>query len=389
MKRFLIFTGFLLSGIFIKAQTQENPSFGSENTFEIMTWNIETFPKNGQISIDYATQIIEALNVDFIAIQEVSEIAAFDQLVSNLTNYKGKIESTYYDGLAFLYKPDVITINKVYRIYSTSAYWNTFPRAPMVIDITYQNQKIFIINNHLKCCGDGLLNLSDPSDEEYRRYEAMYLLKSFMDLDLPNENIILVGDLNDELTDPSINNVFEDVLNDPTNYLFTDFDIATGNSSHWSYPSWPSHLDHILISNELFDEFGLSDSSIQTLKIEDYLTGGWDEYNQNVTDHRPVALKLLMDSGLGIKEVPEKDTTQFINYPNPFKSETTFSFHNTYGNAEIQIYNVLGQLILSEKIPNGQTVYQWTPKGLTIGIYYVKLILDKKEVGNRKVILSK
>ena len=120
MKRSLIFTGFLLCGILIKAQTLDNLSFGSQNTFEIMTWNIETFPKNDQISIDYATQIIEALNVDFIAIQEVSDIAAFEQLASNLANYNGYIESTYYDGLAFLYKPEVITINNIYRIYSNS-----------------------------------------------------------------------------------------------------------------------------------------------------------------------------------------------------------------------------------------------------------------------------
>ena len=387
MKLFIKITILLIYSL-TAAQSINDLSFGTDTTFDLMTWNIETFPKNGQISIDYAAQIIEALNVDFIAIQEVSEIAAFTQLVSNLTNYNGYIQSTN-DGLAFLYKPSAVTVNSFYRIYSSSTYRNAFPRPPMVIDITYQNQKIFIINNHLKCCGDGLLNLSNPNDEEYRRYEAMYLLKTHMDLNLPNENIILVGDLNDELTDTSSNNVFEDVLNDPANYLFTDFDIAEGNSSDWSYPSWPSHLDHILISNELFDEFGQNDSSIQTLKIEDYLTGGWDEYNQNVTDHRPVALKLLIDSNLGIKEVPENEVTQFMNYPNPFRSETTFSFHSTYGNAEIQIYNILGQLILSEKIPNGQTEYQWTPKGLAIGVYYVKLTLNNKEVANRKVLLSK
>ena len=259
----------------------------------------------------------------------------------------------------------------------------------MVIDITYNNQTIFIINNHLKCCGDGTLNLSDINDEEYRRYEAMYLLKTYMDLDLQNENIILVGDLNDELTDNSSNNVFEEVLNDSTNYLFADYDIAIGNSSDWSYPSWPSHLDHILISNELYDEFAQNDSNIETIKIDDYLTGGWYEYDQNVTDHRPVALKLLIDSNLGIKDIPKNDITHFINYPNPSNSETTFSFHKNNGNAEIHIYNVLGQLILSEKITNSQTEYQWTPKGLAMGIYYVKLTFDKKEIANKKVILSK
>jgi len=388
MKLFIKITTLLIYSL-TTAQSINDLSFGTDATFEVITWNIETFPKNGQISIDYATQIIEALNVDFIAIQEVSDIAAFEQFASNLTSYNGYIESTYYDGLAFLYKPDVITINNIYRIYSTSSYWNTFPRAPMVIDITYNNQTIFIINNHLKCCGDGTLNLSDVNDEEYRRYEAMYLLKTYMDLDLQNEKIILVGDLNDELTDTSNNNVFEDVLNDPTNYVFADYDIALGNSTNWSYPSWPSHLDHVLISNELFDEFAQNDSNIETIKIDDYLTGGWYEYDQNVTDHRPVALKLLIDSNLGVKDIPENDITHFINYPNPFNSETTFSFHKNDGNAEIHIYNVLGQLILSEKITNSQTEYQWTPKGLAMGIYYVKLTFDKKEIANKKVILSK
>ncbi len=389
MKKFTPFIVFCFFQLLPKAQTLQDLSFGSENTLEVMTWNIETFPKNGQTSIDYANQIIEALNIDFIAIQEVSDIGSFNQLVSNLPNYNGYIESTYYDGLAFIYKPSVITINNIYRIYSTSAYWNTFPRAPMVIEITYQNQKIFIINNHLKCCGDGFLNLSDINDEEYRRYEAMYLLKDYIDGFLPNENIILVGDLNDELTDVPSDNVFEDVLNDTLNYLFADFDIATGINTNWSYPSWPSHLDHILITNELFDEFAQNDSDIQTLKIDDYLPGGWYEYDQNITDHRPVALKLFIDSNLSVKDAPELEIAHFLNYPNPFKSETTFSFHSTNENKEIKIYNVLGQLILSEKIPNGQTKYQWTPKDMVSGIYYAKLILDKKQVAVRKVILSK
>ena len=63
-------------------------------------------------------------------------------MANNLANYNGYIESTYYDGLAFLYKPSVIQINNIYRIYDTSNYWNTFPRAPMVIDITYNNQQL-------------------------------------------------------------------------------------------------------------------------------------------------------------------------------------------------------------------------------------------------------
>ena len=66
-------------------------------------------------------------------------------------------------------------------------------------------------------------------------------------------------------------------------------EIAQGHSSEWSFPNWPSHLDHILITDELFD--GLNNSEVQTIKIDEYLDGGWNEYDQNISDHRPVAIK--------------------------------------------------------------------------------------------------
>ena len=36
---------------------------------------------------------------------------------------------------------------------------------------------------------------------------------------------------------------------------FVDLEIAYGSSTNWSYPTWPSHLDHICITNELFQDF--------------------------------------------------------------------------------------------------------------------------------------
>jgi hypothetical protein len=31
----------------------------------------------------------------------------------------------------------------------------------------------------------------------------------------------------------------------------------------------------------------------QTIKIDDHVSGGWNEYDQNISDHRPVAVKIL------------------------------------------------------------------------------------------------
>ena len=86
-------------------------------------------------------------------------------------------------------------------------------------------ENIFVINNHLKCCGDETLNINDPQDEENRRLMAITYLKEYMDSLLHDKKVILLGDLNDILTDSPQNNIFNSLINDTTNYLFVDMDI--------------------------------------------------------------------------------------------------------------------------------------------------------------------
>jgi exonuclease III len=387
MKSFFSFVSSFFVCLFLNAQSFENISFGTQDTFEVMTWNLENFPKNSTTTINYVTQIIEALDIDLIAIQEISNEASFLQLVSNLPDYYGYLESTSYDGLALLYKSDATRINNIYRIYDTAAYWNAFPRAPMVIDLTYNNQQIYIINNHFKCCGDGVLNLSNSNDEETRRYEAMNLLKTYIDTNLPNKNVIVVGDLNDVLTDVESNNVFQNVINDTTNYLFSDFNIAEGSSTNWSYPSWPSHLDHILITNELFDEFNLSSSNIEVIKLDESFSGGWNEYDQNVSDHRPVALKLTIDSNLGLQNMATNNL-RFSSYPNPANTNIVFNLNPSKTNTQIQIVDIFGHLVYSKKLTNGTSKVVFNVESLSNGIYVAKLT-SANNTATIKIIVSR
>ena len=46
-------------------------------------------------------------------------------------------------------------------------------------------------------------------------------------------------------------------LDESDDYLFTDMEIASGSPLYWSFPGWPSHLDHILITNELLSFLNL------------------------------------------------------------------------------------------------------------------------------------
>ena len=384
----MIFTS--LSSVFFSthAQNFESLSFGTDNTLDIITWNIEHFPKNGQTTIDYVTDIIENLDADIIAIQEVSNTSSFNQMMNNLSDYTGNLESVYFRGLAYIYKTDVIEINDIHEIYTTSEYWSYFPRNPMVIDFNYKGERYVIINNHLKCCGDGTLNLNNSNDEETRRYHASRLLKEYIDTNLSDVNIILVGDLNDSITDDIQHNVFRDFIEDSNNFIFTDTDIANGSNSNWSFPTWPSHLDHILITNELFEEFQNSNSSIEVIKLEDYFTNGWSQYDSNVTDHRPVGLKLYIDSSLSIDDV-NTSTIEFKNYPNPFKSETIFTFNASNTIDKIDIYSITGKKVKTLKVNPNQTKISWKVNLASNGIYFAKLISNNKSVATTKLVVIK
>jgi len=380
---------FQLAGcLSLTAQGIEDLSFGTETTLEIMTWNIEHFPKNGQTTVNYVIDIIEALDVDILAIQEVDDIDSFNQLIDGLSSYNGYIESEWFAGLAYIFKPDIIQINNIYEIYTSSEYWNYFPRSPMVMDLNFMDERFIIINNHFKCCGDGILEINNTDDEETRRYFANDLLKEYIDTNFFDENVIVLGDLNDNLLDDAENNVFQMILDDDDNYLFTDFEIANGSNSDWSFPTWPSHLDHILITDELFLEFENINSDIQTIKIDEYLTGGWSEYDENISDHRPVALKLLVDSNLSVADF-DSPKPFFLNYPNPFSSETTFSFNSTTAPNEIEIFDLNGQKIVSLNICEGKSSVSLNTEEFSNGIYIAQLLSNNNIIATKKLVKMK
>ena len=284
----------LISTQILNAQSLEDLHFGTDSTFELVSWNIEWFPKNGQVTADSVKTIIQSLAADVYALQEIEDTTLLKQVVSTIPGYACHFKFSHYGGLAYVYNTNTVQVNEKYEIYTSQPYWNAFPRSPQVLELTFNNEDYVIINNHFKCCGDGTLNTNDPNDEEMRRLSAVTLLKQYIDSLFIDERVIIVGDLNDILTDPTPNNVFNSFLND-TDYLFVDFPIALGSSANFSFPTWPSHLDHILISNELFADFSKPNSELSCIRIDDYMSS-WSAYDYNISDHRPVGLKLQVDA---------------------------------------------------------------------------------------------
>ena len=370
----------LLLMIFIAAhssgQTFEELEFGTDATFEVVTWNIEWFPKAGLTTVGYVSQIIEALDVDLIAMQELDDTDMFDQMMDSLEDYVGYYESGWFAGLAYIYKPGAIEINDIYEIYTTEEYWGAFPRSPMVMDLDFNGENIFVINNHYKCCGDGVLDYGNDSDEEYRRYVANELLKQYIDVNLPDSKVIVLGDLNDILTDAVENNVFQMILDDTENYLFADWEIGQGNSSNWSYPTWPSHLDHILITNELFDALENDSSAVSTIKVDEHFPGGWWDYDAAVSDHRPVAMRLDL-STVSAVDILSPDRLHLTSYPNPFNPNTLICYELLVESfVNLSIFNSRGQVIdvlVNTNLTDGKYSAEWDASDLPSGPYFARL----------------
>ena len=356
----------------VYCQSLSNISFGTDSTFEVVTWNIEWFPKNGSITVDSVSKIIASLDVDLIGLQEIDDTTICRQMINNLPGYELFMDNSWFGGLAYVYKSSSISINSIYKIYDTSPFWNTFPRSPLVMNLTFMGEDIIVINNHFKCCGDGLLDIGNSSDEEARRYQASSLLKQYIDTNFPSSRVIVLGDLNDILIDASANNVFQMFLNDSTNYLFADESIAYGSSTDWSFPGWPSHLDHILITNELFSEVSNTGSEIKTIKIDNFMAGGLVNYDNNISDHRPVGLKIkVIPTSVSLVEVPNSIIKIF---PNPTNGSITISLEEIMSIINLRLTNALGQVILTKNYESTNRINfdLDTPKG----VYFLQVDID-------------
>jgi len=258
-----------------------NHLFSGGDTLDVITWNLHLFPSNGNTSIDYMEDAILALQPDIIAMQEISSESSLQELANRLEGYEYALGDGGGDwGLAYLYNSNNVTLfTDPYEIYM--GYWSAFPRPPFVLEANWNGKKVVIINNHLKAYGD-IENIE-------RRIEAIELLDEYIDENLNDERVVILGDMNDELTD-DVNNVFDIMLNDQQSYFFTDLSIAQGSNLFWSYPKYPSHIDHIAITNELFS----AHFETKTVLYDTYLDGRWTEYEQYISDHRPVAISLVI-----------------------------------------------------------------------------------------------
>lgn len=384
MAKYLYLLLLTLGGLQLPAQGLQNLRFGTDSTLEVMTWNLEHFPKLGLISLDSVEQVVRSVDPDVIAFQEIDNYLYFHALADSLPGWEAFPQGPPYSGLAYLSKASQVQVTSVYEIYDSQS--RPFPRPPLVMEMQFQNESYVIIDLHLKCCGDGYIDTNNLWDEESRRVEAMGLLYQYIDNYFSTEKVIVLGDFNDILTDAPANNTMYNFLSDTANYLFADLDIANGSNSEWSFPSWPSHLDHILISNEFFLDYAADSSCTHTISIDNYMPGGFNQYEQIMSDHRPVVLRVESDLWTGLAGPSVKSLLE--NHPNPFRETTRFSFEPLTDFATMEILNGLGQSVVRKQLKPGDSTCVLKAEGLPSGIYFAKLEMNGELIAVRRLLVS-
>ena len=251
-----------------------------DNGIEVVTWNIEFFPKQGQRTIDSVYNIITSLNADIYCLQEIHNINSFINLAEDLIEYDYVIsEDTDYLNLVVLYKKNNFVVRSQASLFIDSMY-EFASRPPLRLEMTYTGENpidFTLINMHLKCCNDGFTRRVQSSEILYE-----YLKNS---VQLGYVNHIIVGDWNDDISDSYSQNSFNIFLEDQDTFKFVTYENAHSSSN--TYDSFPgfgngSFIDHIMISSDLFEEFENGD--VQTLRLGDYISG----YDEIISDHRPV-----------------------------------------------------------------------------------------------------
>ena len=153
-------------------------SIGDSNKIEIVTWNIERFPKTDH-SDNYIKTIIEGLKADIFVLQEIQSKSQFTQMLEDMADFNYLLRTNRTGlGLALVYKKGLVKIKSSANLFESEDHYFA-GRPPLLTKLEWQNNGIIknltIINVHLKCCGDDSIEFGNEDDEEIALLTEIFL----------------------------------------------------------------------------------------------------------------------------------------------------------------------------------------------------------------------
>jgi endonuclease/exonuclease/phosphatase family metal-dependent hydrolase len=257
---------------------------GRVNTLELATWNLHNFPATG-MTVSRLASLITEMDVDFVAFQEVADVAGFASLLAVLPAYDGVTSPDHYsDGTyqktGYLWRKGTFALVDSISLFGNDSY--TFPRPPFQARFDARmcdgsTRRIVAIDLHLKA---GI-----TTEDETRRRQAVDLLKSYIDglVAQGNADVVSLGDYNDSVVAAS--DIFDAFLNDAADYTVETQSLDDG--AEYTYITYTAFLDHLIMTSPL----AAAVASTTVVHLDELVTSY--SYRDEISDHRPVVSVLL------------------------------------------------------------------------------------------------
>ncbi|ARS36312.1 T9SS-dependent choice-of-anchor J family protein [Pontibacter actiniarum] len=299
------------------------------NTLDVVTWNLEWFgsPSNGpsddQLQYDNAKKVIESLDPEIIALQELVDLEKVKQLAQELGYNYEDMNSGGAQQPGFLYKPEMIKVKRekllLSKLYAdikagtvtlpdypanSSSFWAS-GRLPYMVEFEVSiggvKQSINVINIHAKA------NSGDDITQYNRRKYDVQVLKDSLDAQYADANLIILGDYNDDVDEsvvPGAPGSSYKMFVDDENYKALTYDLSVAGGFTYASSSFQSFLDHIIISDELADEY-----IANSISIRNEVLTSIPNFRSTTSDHVPVMARFNI-SGTPVVSFTEAAVTK-------------------------------------------------------------------------------
>lgn len=272
---------------------------GAAVALEVANWNLEWFgdanngPGDDALQLQNAVKVMRSVDADVWALQEIVDVADFEALKAQLPGYDGFVASdALLEGsdeqeysadeqkLAVLFRSERVQLVRALLVRRDRAsLWAGRP--PLRVDLRVSDggatTELTVIVVHLKA-------FAGTTEWAMRRDEAL-VLKEYLDLNLPLQRVLVLGDWNDDL-DVSIAKPnptpFQSFLDDPADYTFVTQPLTTGGQS--TTVGYSDPIDHQLATNEL-----RADYVAGSLAVFKPTTAFIPSYGDTTSDHYPVS----------------------------------------------------------------------------------------------------
>ncbi len=306
-------------------------SIDDANTLEVVNWNVEWFgstgfgPTNKQLQENNIKTITANIKADVFALVEVVSEARLQAVVDNLNTLFGANTYSYvlspYGSYtnpfasgaspiadaqkhALIYKNSVVTVtgseallannlnsagdlsNPAYNYFSSGRYPFMVTADVTLAGVTKQVRFVII---HAKA------NTSPTTTSYNRRKAGSDTLHYTLNNLYPNDNIILLGDFNDDL-DQSITAGFTTTsysafVNDPSTFSLPT--LALSNAGYRSTVGYNDMIDHVALSNEMQSYYMGSTASVLT-----EVTSLVSSFGSTTSDHYPIFTRYAYDPAI-------------------------------------------------------------------------------------------